>query len=89
MEENIPNQPEENVPNQEQENVTNQLENVPNQEQQNVSRPIKSRKYSLMEFGVQFTLICRDMKRWHGEDVVKQIFPYYKLKPGEEAMDTT
>ena len=48
-----------------------------------------SRKYSLMEFGVQFFSICRDIRRWHGETVVKKLFPNYKLKQGEEAMDAT
>jgi hypothetical protein len=82
---NVPNQEQGNVPNR-QENVPNQLENVPNQLENvpSVSRQGKSRTYSLMEFGVQFISICRDMRNWHGEDVVKQIFPNYKLKPGEQ-----
>ncbi|CAB3983384.1 FAM111A [Paramuricea clavata] len=87
--ENISNQKQQNVPNQEQETVPNQLENVPNQEQQSVSRQGKSRTYSLMEFGVQFVSICRDMANFYGRDVVQKIFPNYKLKPGEEAMDAT
>ncbi len=63
-------------------NVSNGQRNVRNLEPQR-----NSRKYSLMEFGVQFISICRDMKQWHGENVVKQIFPNYKLKPGEETME--
>jgi V8-like Glu-specific endopeptidase len=88
---NGPNQEQENVPNQEQGNVPNRQENVPNQLENvpNVPRQGKSRTYSLMEFGVQFISICRDMRHWHGEDVVKQIFPNYKLKPGEEGTDAS
>ena len=68
------------------ENVSDQPENVPNQQQENTPAQGNSRKYSLMGFGVQFISICRDIKQWHGENVVKQIFPNYKLKPGEEPM---
>ena len=101
--ENISNQEQQNVCNQEQENDLNQeLEDVPNQDHKNVpnqeqeSGPnqkqeniSKKRKYSLMEFGVQFLSICGDLRRWHGENIVKQIFPNYKLNPGEEPMDAT
>jgi V8-like Glu-specific endopeptidase len=94
--ENLSNQPEnvqnqQNVPNQEQGNVPNRQENVPNQLENvpSVSRQGKSRTYSLMEFGVQFISICRDMRHWHGEDVVKHIFPNYKLKPGEQGTDAS
>ena len=68
-------------------NVPNQPESIPNQQQENTSAEGNSGKYSLMEFGVQFISICRDMKQWHGENAVKQIFPNYKLKPGEEPME--
>ena len=87
--ENISNQEQQNVPNvpnQEQETVPNQLENVPNQEQQNVSRQGKSRKYSLMEFGVQFASICTNMRLFYGEDVVQRIFPNYELETCEDVV---
>ena len=81
--EDVPNQYED-VPNPEQENIPNpQQEYAANQEQENMeveTTPIR-RKYSLMEFGVQFISICRDMKQWHGENVVRQIFPNYTLNP--------
>ena len=84
---NVPNQ--EGAPNQEQENYLNEEQNnVPNQEQENIPGQSNTRTYSLMEFGVQFNLICRDVRHWHGDEVVRRIFPYYKLKPGEEPMDT-
>ena len=67
--------------------VCNQLGNVANQEYENI--PTQKRKYSLMEFGVQFFSICRDIKRRHGETIVNQIFPNYKLRQGEESMNTT
>lgn len=38
---------------------------------QNISN---QQRYSLMEFGVQFTSIYRDMLQW-GDEIVKQIFP--------------
>ena len=66
--------------------VSDQPENVPNQQQENTPAQGNSRKYSLMGFGVQFISICRDLKQWHGKNVVKHIFPNYKLKPGEEPM---
>ena len=69
------------------ENVPNQQENAPNQQEENIPAQENTEKYSLMEFGVQFISICRDMKQWHGENAVKQIFPNYKLKPGEEPME--
>jgi hypothetical protein len=46
-----------------------------------------SRKYSLMEFGVQFFSICRDIRRRHGETVVNQIFPNYELGQSGEPME--
>ena len=69
------------------ESVPNQQENAPNQQEENIPAQENTEKYSLMEFGVQFISICRDMKQWHGENAVKQIFPNYKLKPGEEPME--
>jgi hypothetical protein len=73
-----------NIPNQEQEYVQNWGQgNIPNQEQENICRRGNLKTYSLMEFGVQFISICRDLKQWHGENVVKQFFPNYELKPGE------
>ena len=81
---NIPNQEQEYIQNWGQGNIANQRqENIPNQEQENICRRGNLEKYSLMEFGVQFISICRDLKQWHGENVVKQIFPNYELKPGE------
>ena len=68
-------------------NASNEQRNVPNLDQDNSSTLGNSKTYSLMEFGVQFIKICGDMKQWHGENVVKQIFPNYKLKPGEEPME--
>jgi hypothetical protein len=67
-----------NIRDQQENNQNEEQENIPNQEQE---------KYSLMDFGVQFTSICRDLRDWHGENVVEQLFPNYKLKPGEEPMD--
>ena len=82
-----------NVPNPENEDVPNQYEdvqdNVPNEEQENIPGQSNTRTYSLMEFGIQFIKICEDVRHWHGNDVVRSIFPYYKLKPGEEPMDLT
>jgi V8-like Glu-specific endopeptidase len=69
-------------------NIPNQQENVENQEQDNVPTQGNTRTYSLMEFGIQFIWICEDMRRLHGENVVKDIFPNYKLNPGEESMDS-
>ena len=67
------------------EDVSNlEVQNIPNQGQENVPGQRNTRTYSLMEFGVQFCVICRDIRQWHGEDIVKQIFPYYKLNPGEQ-----
>ena len=86
--EDVPNQYED-VPNPEHENVPNpRQEYAANQEQENMEVETTSiqrntRTYSLMEFGVQFISICRDMKQWHGENVVRQIFPNYTLKPDE------
>ena len=72
------------------ENVSNlEDENNPNQGQENDHRQRNTRKYSLMEFGVEFRAICRDIRQWHGEDVVRQIFPNYKLNPGEQPTETT
>ena len=88
--ENVPNHEQENILNLEQENVPNpEHENVPNQEQENILGQVNTKTYSLMEFGVQFIVICRDMRHWHGDDVVRKIFPHYTLKPGEEPMDFT
>ncbi|CAB4028510.1 tetratricopeptide repeat [Paramuricea clavata] len=42
--------------------------------EENISNQQNLRKYSLMEFGVQFTSIYRDMLQW-GDEIVKQIFP--------------
>ena len=84
------NQEQDSVANQEQENAANQeQENAANQEQENVSGQRIKRKYSLMEFGVQFFSICGDMRRKYGKNTVKKIFPNYKLKQGEEPMDPT
>ena len=69
-------------------NIPNQQENVENQEQDNVPTQGNTRTYSLMEFGIQFIWICEDMRRLHGENVVKDIFPNYKLNPDEESMDS-
>ena len=85
----VPNQEQENASNQEQENYLNEEQDIPNEEQENISGQSNTRRYSLMEFGVQFTLICRDVRHWHGDDVVRKIFPYYKLKPGKKPMDLT
>ena len=88
VQEDVPNQ--EGAPNQEQESYLNEeRDNVPNEEQENIPGQSNTRKYSLMEFGVQFTLICRDVRHWHGDEVVRRIFPYYTLKPGEKSMDFT
>ncbi|CAB4029298.1 Hypothetical predicted protein, partial [Paramuricea clavata] len=70
-------------------NIPNQQENFPHQENLDISGQRNTRKYSLMEFGVQFISICRDIRRWHGENVVKLIFPNYELKLSEEPMDAT
>jgi hypothetical protein len=70
-------------------NIPNQQENFPHQENQDISGQRNTRTYSLMEFGVQFISICRDIRRWHGENVVKLIFPNYELKLSEEPMDAT
>ena len=84
---NIPNQEEENITNQQQEYVQNweqgnianqQQENIPNQEQEKSCRGGNLEKYSLMEFGVQFISICEDLRKWRGENFVKQIFPNYE-----------
>ena len=85
----VPNQEQENASNQEQQNYLNEEQDIPNEEQENISGQSNTRRYSLMEFGVQFTLICRDVRHWHGDDVVRKIFPYYKLKPGKKPMDLT
>ena len=69
------------------ENVSDQPENVSNQQQENTPAQGNSRKYSLMEFGVQFIKICGDIKQWHDESVVKQIFPNYELEQREEPME--
>ncbi len=71
------------------ENVPNQPVNFPSEQQENISAQRNSRKYSLMEFGVQFISICEDMKRLQPENGVdvKKIFPNYELKPGEEPME--
>ncbi|CAB4020574.1 tetratricopeptide repeat 28-like [Paramuricea clavata] len=88
QQENNQNEEQENIPNQEQEYVLDQeQENISNQEQENICRRGNLQQYALMEFGVQFISICRDLRRYHGENVVKQIFPNYELKPGEEPMD--
>ncbi|CAB3982350.1 Tetratricopeptide repeat 28 [Paramuricea clavata] len=71
------------------ENSPNQQENVSHQEHQDISRQRNTTAYSLMEFGVQFISICRDIRRWHGEDVVKLIFPNYELKLSEQPVDAT
>ena len=42
-----------------------------------------------MEFGVQFICICRDIKHWHGEDAVLEIFPNYKFKLMDETKQPT
>ena len=87
---NAGNQEPDNAANQEQDNAANQeQDNAANQEQENVSGQRIKRKYSLMEFGVQFFSICTDMRRKYGENTVKKIFPNYKLKQGEEPMDPT
>ena len=85
----VPNQEQENASNQEQENYLNEEQDIPNEEQENIPGQSNTRRYSLMEFGVQFTLICRDVRHWHGDDVVRRIFPYYKLKPEEKPIDLT
>ena len=88
--EDVPNQEQENAPDQEQQNYVNEeQDNFPNQEQENISGQSNTRKYSLMEFGVQFTVICRDVRRLCGDDVVRNIFPYYKLKPDAKSKDST
>ncbi|CAB4031110.1 FAM111A [Paramuricea clavata] len=69
------------------ENIPNQQEPIPHQEQQDIPRQRNTRTYSLMEFGVQFISICRDIRRQHGENVAETLFPHYKLKPGEAPMD--
>ena len=56
-------------------------ENIPNPGQQNAPGQRNTRTYSLMEFGVQFCVICNDIRRWHGEDVVRKIFPHYEMDP--------
>ena len=90
VQEDVPNQEQENVPNQEQQNYLNEeQDNVSNEEQENIPGQSNTRKYSLMEFGVQFTVICRDVRRLRGDDVVWRIFPYYKPEHGEEPMDST
>ena len=67
------------------ENVDYQPQNAENHEHENVPTQLTS----LMEFGVQFFSICRDIKQRHGETTAKQIFPNYKLRQGEEPIDTT
>ena len=62
--------------------IPNKLENVANQESEDVQN--QKEKYSLMEFGVQFFSIFKDIRRWHGEAVVKELFPNYE----EELMVT-
>ena len=92
-EDDVPNPEHANVPNPENEDVPNQYEdiqdNVPNEEQENIPEQPNTGKYSLMEFGVQFITICENVRELYGDHVVKKIFPYYKLKPGEEPMDLT
>ena len=93
--EDVPNQFED-VPNPVQENASNQ-ENLPNAQQenalslelQNLPEQRNPKKYSLMEFGVQFICICRDIKHWHGEDAVLEIFPNYKFKLMDETKQPT
>ena len=63
------------------ENAVNEHENDPTQ--------VNLRKYSLMEFGVQFISICRDIRQRYGENIVNEIFPNYRLEQGEEPMVTT
>ncbi len=46
---------------------------------------VQGRKFSLMEFGVQFYAICEDMRRRN--IVVEQFFPDYNLENQEEPMD--
>ncbi|CAB4038018.1 Hypothetical predicted protein [Paramuricea clavata] len=45
---------------------------------------IDGRKWSLMEFGVQFSAICEDIRRQYTYNVVEQLFPNYNK---EEDMD--
>ena len=47
----------------------------------------KKRKYSLMEFGLQFNAICEDIKRKHGENVVRNLFPFHNLAIDEVPME--
>ena len=62
-----------------------EVQNIPNQGQENVPRQRNTRTYSLMEFGLQFCVICSDIRRSHGEDVVRQIFPCYTMDQEERA----
>lgn len=55
--------------------------------QQETSKTSKQKKMSVIEFGVQFIVICRDIKRLYGEEVLLKLFPNYNLKPGEERME--
>ena len=45
----------------------------------------KRRKCSFMEFGVQFSAICEDLRRRNFN--LKDFFPDYNLNPGEERME--
>jgi hypothetical protein len=41
-------------------------------------------RYSLMEFGVQFSAICENLRK---QDLLEQFFPNYNLEHHEERKD--
>ena len=40
---------------------------------------LEGTRCSLMEFGLQFNAICKDIKRKYSENVVEKLFPNYNL----------
>ena len=79
--ENVPNPEHENVPNSEHENVQNpEDDDVSNPEHANVPNPEND------DVPNQYEDVPNPVQ---GDEVVRRIFPYYTLKPGEKSMDFT
>ncbi|XP_028398441.1 protein FAM111A-like [Dendronephthya gigantea] len=47
---------------------------------------MKGRRCSLMEFGLQFNAICKDIKRKYSENAVEELFPNYNLDTDGQTM---
>ena len=64
--------------------VFNMNGNIVAMHMQGFTLDVEGGKRSLMEFGVQFNAICRDLESKHGKNLLEHLFPNYKL---EESSD--